>query len=112
MARELLEVTGVRPLVEAALPALEPGERAAWLRAADGTADDADDDGDSEPWSNIGPQHQLLYATSGFGSGGAACDESRPEGQDELARLHTAVMRWTSGSSRRVSGRPSRLSLW
>jgi hypothetical protein len=61
MACELLELTGIRPLVEAALPALEPAERAAWLRAADGTADDADED--IEGWSNLGPQHELLYAT-------------------------------------------------
>lgn len=50
-AAELLKVTGIRPLVEAALPALPPAERAAWLATVDARTDD-DDDGTE--WSNLG----------------------------------------------------------
>jgi hypothetical protein len=64
-ARELLEVTGVRPLVEAALPALPPAERAAWVRTVEDTAHA--DDADAASWSNLDidsePDSELLYAT-------------------------------------------------
>ena len=56
-ARQLLEVTGIKPLVEAALPALEPAERAAWFAAE---ADDDDTD-DGEVWSNLGVGTEPLY---------------------------------------------------
>ena len=49
-AAELLLITGVRPLVAAALPALPPAERDAWIAAEDAPV--VVDDGGN--WSNIG----------------------------------------------------------